>query len=247
MQDLEQLNAYRGQYDSDLRRSSLYFLRSSWRPRTEKLAARIIVLNGGGETQVESGRRTRIMEWVGSEILPHEPSLRAWLRRTLGPDDLEDVIQEAYCQISALDDVSHIRSGRAYLFTAARNIVLMRLRRARVVNIEAVAEIESLNILSDEPSAERVVIGRRELARVMGLIEGLPERCRRIFEMRKIEGLSQRQIAEAMGVPEHTVENDVARGVKLILRALAQDEQAADRKLTIEGEHERARDSRSDS
>ncbi len=125
--------------------------------------------------------------------------MRAWLRRTLDPEDLEDVIQETYCQIAGLKDVGHIRSGRAYFFTAARSIVLMRLRRARIVSIESVTEIESLNIVGDEPSPERVAAGRRELERVRRLIEGLPERCRRIFELRKIEGLPQREVAERLG------------------------------------------------
>src|SRR3546814_14985195 len=106
------------------------------------------------------------MAWVGREILPHEAAVRAWRRRTLDPNDLENVIQESYCQIASLKDVSHIRSGRAYFFTAARSIVLMRLRRARIVSIESVTEIESLNIVGDEPWPARIAARRRELDRV---------------------------------------------------------------------------------
>src|SRR3546814_10389750 len=85
------------------------------------------LLNGGAKTHVVNReKRAKIMAWVGKEILPHEADVRAWLRRTLDPEDLEDVIQETYCQIAALKDVGHIRSGRAYFFTAARSIVLMR-------------------------------------------------------------------------------------------------------------------------
>ena len=47
------------------------------------------------------------MAWVGREIMPHEADVRAWLLRTLDPDDLEDVIQETYCQIAGLKDVGH--------------------------------------------------------------------------------------------------------------------------------------------
>lgn len=57
---------------------------------------------------VNGDHRARIMAWVGSEVLPHEADVRAWLRRTLAPDDVEDVIQEAYCQIAGLRDVGHI-------------------------------------------------------------------------------------------------------------------------------------------
>lgn len=191
-------------------------------------------------------KRAQIMAWVGREILPHEADVRAWLRRTLDPDDLEDVIQEAYCQIAGLKDVGHIRCGRAYFFTAARTIVLMRLRRARIVSIESVTEIESLNIVGDEPSPERVAAGRRELDRVRRLIEGLPDRCRRIIELRKVEGLPQREVAERLGITEHVVENDVVKGLKLILQAIADGEQKAEQAMARTERDERARNSTSD-
>lgn len=195
---------------------------------------------------VNREKRARIMAWVGSEMLPHEADVRAWLRRTLDPDDLEDVIQETYCQIAGLKDVGHIRSGRAYFFTAARSIVLMRLRRARIVSIESVTEIENLNIVGEEPSPERIAGGRRELDRVRRLIEGLPDRCRRIFELRKIEGLPQREVAQRLGLAEHIVENDVTKGLKLILQAIADGEQKAEQAMTRTERDERARNSTSD-
>ncbi len=190
-----------------------------------------------------SGERLKIMTWVGSEVLPHEAALRARLRRSLAHDDVEDVIQEAYCRISRLDDVSHIRSGRAYLFTTARMLVVERIRRSRVVQIEALAEIDSLPVFGEEPSPERIAGGRRELARVRALIDALPERCRRIFQLRKVDGLSQREVAVAMGLPEHIVENDVAKGLKLILRAIEREDNAAEQALLGLESNERARDS----
>jgi len=195
---------------------------------------------------VENPNRLKIMNWVGSDVLPHEADVRAWLRRTLNPRDLEDVIQEAYCRISSLADVSHIRSGRAYLFTTARAVVLERLRRARIVSIETVTEIDALDIVHDEPSPERIAAGRRELARVKRLIEALPERCRKIFELRKIHGLSQCEVAHEMGVPEYTVENDVAKGLRLILKAIADGEETAERAWSSLEQNERTRDSRGD-
>ncbi|EHN76805.1 RNA polymerase sigma-24 factor, partial [Streptomyces coelicoflavus ZG0656] len=55
----------------------------------------------------------------------------------------------------------------------------------------------------------------------------LPDRCRRIFEMRRILGLSQREIARQLGVSENVVENEAARGLKAILAALAAEEAPA--------------------
>src|SRR3546814_11491784 len=62
--------------------------------KTENLPSCIVLLNGGAKTHVVNReKRAKIMAWVGKEILPHEADVRAWLRRTLDPEDLEDVIQ----------------------------------------------------------------------------------------------------------------------------------------------------------
>lgn len=183
--------------------------------------------------------RAEIIAFVGSQILPHEADVRAWLRRSGSPPaDVDDVVQETYCRLAALEAVSHIVSGRAYFFRTARNIAIARIRRARVVRIDCVTEIDALNVVDDEPSPERVVAGRRELARVRHLIEGLPERCRQVFTLRRIQGLSQREVAARLGVTENVVEAQAMRGLRLILRALAeatvQESPAGDR------DHDRA-------
>jgi RNA polymerase sigma factor (sigma-70 family) len=167
--------------------------------------------------------RAEIVAFVGSQILPHEADVRAWLRRTgsVSPD-IDDIVQEAYCRLAALDDVGHIGSGRAYFFRTARNIAIERIRRARIVRIDCVTEIDALNVVDDEPSPERIVAGRRELRRVQALIEGLPERCRQIFTLRRIHGLSQREVATRLGVTENVVEAQAIRGLRLVLRALSE-------------------------
>ncbi|EJL36098.1 RNA polymerase sigma factor, sigma-70 family [Caulobacter sp. AP07] len=173
-------------------------------------------------TQVKQSR-AEIVAFVGSQILPHEADVRAWLRRTGSlAADVDDIVQETYCRLAALETVSHIASGRAYFFRTARNIAIERIRRARIVRIDCVTEIDALNVVDDEPSPERVVAGRRELRRVQALIEGLPERCRQIFTLRRIHGLSQREVATRLGVTENVVEAQAMRGLRLVLRALSE-------------------------
>lgn len=164
----------------------------------------------------------QLIAWLGREILPHEADVRTWLGRSqLQWSEVEDVIQESYCRLSALKNVAHITNPRAYFFTVARNVVIDHLRRARVVRMETVAEIDNLNVPWDAPTPETIAGARQELERVSELIAHLPDRCRRIFVMRKIEGLSQREIAATLGVTETIVENDVVRGLRLILKAIA--------------------------
>lgn len=169
--------------------------------------------------------RARMVAWLGREILPHEASVRTWLRRSFAAaGDIDDILQETYCRLAALSTTDHIAEPRAYFFQAARSVALEQIRRARVVRIETVSEIEALDLALEDPSAERIVSGRRELERVRGLIAALPDRCRRIFEMRKIEGVPQREIARRLGVTEHVVENEAVRGLRAILAAMTEQD-----------------------
>lgn len=170
-------------------------------------------------------RRHEIVAWIGSEILPHEAEVRRWLGRRLASAQVDDVVQEAYCRLIALEGVSHIENGRAYLYMTVRSIIAAQVRRARIVRIDSVAEMAALNIIEDEPSPERVVWARRELDRVRALIEGLPERCRQVFILRRIEGISQREIASRLGISESTVESQAVRGLKIVLKAISEGDQ----------------------
>jgi len=169
-------------------------------------------------------RRDRIVAWVGAYILPHEGAVRAWLRRSLvSQDDIDDLIQEAYCRIAALDGVDHIDRPRSYFFQVVRMLLAEQFRRSRIVRIDAVAEMDSLAIASEQPSPEQAAGARGELARVQRLIAQLPDRCRRIFELRKVEGLPQREIARRLGITESVVENEAVRGLRLIMASIREE------------------------
>lgn len=168
--------------------------------------------------------RRDIVAWVGSNIVPHEADLCARLRRMSVPEqEICDIVQDAYLKISKLDSVAHIRNGRAYFFATARTVLLDRIRRERIVRIDSMTELEALSLADEDPGPERRVGARQELERVRRLIAALPDRCREIFELRRIQGVPQREISERLGVPEHTVEAQAIRGLKLILKAMANE------------------------
>lgn len=176
--------------------------------------------------------RQRIVTWVGMNIMPHEAAVRAWLRRfTRAPQDVDDLIQEAYCRIAALEDVSHIDRPDRYFFQIVRNLLGEQLRRARVVQFETVAEIDSGFGDYETPSPERAIAAESELTRVRRLIDALPERCRQILLLRKFEGLSQRDVARRLGVTEGVVENESVKGMRLIMQALRETEDDAGERI----------------
>lgn len=176
--------------------------------------------------------------------MPHEAKVRAWLKRSLvSPEDMDDLIQEAYSKLAKVEAYEQIAQPDGYFFGIVRNLLTDQRRRARVVRIDTVGNLSALNVASDEASPERVVAAKRELQRIRKLIAELPPRCRQIFELRKIEGVPQREIARRLKLTESVVENEGVKGMRLILKALA-DEQRETSRIVQSEEYDRSRNPR---
>ncbi|TDP72257.1 RNA polymerase sigma factor [Roseateles toxinivorans] len=156
--------------------------------------------------------------WLAANILPHEPALRAWLRRKQDlPIEADDLVQEAYATLASLNTVDHIHNPKAYLFQTAHSIALQQLRRDRVVSIVAIADVDELHLSIDTPGPEQQAASRQELRRVVEAIDSLPPQCGEVFRLRKVEGLSQREVAGHMGLAESTVEKHMGRAIRTLM------------------------------
>jgi RNA polymerase sigma factor (sigma-70 family) len=159
--------------------------------------------------------------WLGRQVLPHEPALRAWLsRRRLDGLEIDDVIQETYTRLISAESVSHVLDPRSYAFQTAGSVVIDHLRRMKVVSIASVPDLDYLEVVSEDPSPERQAIDRDELHRLAQAIAGLPPKVREVFTLRRVYGLSQREVAVKMSISESTVEKHMSRGFLILLERL---------------------------
>jgi RNA polymerase sigma-70 factor (ECF subfamily) len=152
--------------------------------------------------------------WFEEEVRPHESELRAYLRATFsGHVDIDDLVQETYARLLQAREQAPVRSTRAYLFTTARNAAFDIFRRRKIVAIDGIAEIDLLPVFEDRPGVAEAVAHDQELQMLAEAIQALPERCRRVLTLRKIHGLSHREIARQLGIAENTVNAQIAIGV----------------------------------
>ncbi len=155
--------------------------------------------------------------WFSEQVLPLEGALSAYLRRVWpDPDEIDDLRQEVYVRVYEAGLARRPPATNFFVFSVARNLLTDRLRRRRVVTIDLMADLESLNVFSDEMPADQALSGRQELARLQQALDGLPPKCREVFVLRKIEGLSQREAAERLGVTESTIEKQTGKAMRAL-------------------------------
>lgn len=160
--------------------------------------------------------------WFAEQVLPHEGALRGWLRvRYPQGLDIDDLVQEAFMRVVQAHAAGPIGAPKAFLFTTARNLALDHLRRRQIVAFESLAEREELSVLDDGPTAADATARRQEIELLTLAIQSLPERCRQVLTLRKIYGLPQKEIAAQLGISEHTVEAQVANGMRRCAEFLA--------------------------
>jgi len=152
--------------------------------------------------------------WFEEEVQPHEPALRAWLRaRFPSLWDVDDLIQETYERLFRAKRAGKIAQARPYLFAVARNAAASIYRRRKIIAIESVAEIEDFGVAEDKADAAETASREQELSMLAEAISGLPKRCRQVLTLRKLHGLSHREIAQKLGISENTVNAQAALGV----------------------------------
>ena len=159
--------------------------------------------------------------WFVSEILPLEGGLTRYLRRNWRDEaEIADLRQEVYVRVYDRALVGIPAQAKAFLFMTARNLLIDKVRRSRVVCIEAVSDIEAFEPTSDDLTPERIASAREELRRLQSALDLLPPRCREVVSLRKIEGMSQREVAARLGIREDTVEHHVGKAMRALAEAL---------------------------
>ncbi|KAF1723567.1 MULTISPECIES: RNA polymerase sigma factor [Pseudoxanthomonas] len=161
---------------------------------------------------------TEFDDWFVREVLVHERALSLFLQRSWPHrDEWHDLRQEVYARVYEAAGRTRPDAPKAFLFATARHLMTDRLRRSRVVSIEPVGDFESSNVyLIDEVSPERWTGTRQALKRVVEALDRLPDRCREVVWLRRVEELPQKDVASRLGISEKTVEKHLAKGMRLI-------------------------------
>jgi len=147
--------------------------------------------------------------------------LRRHLARILGNNtEAQDIAHDAYVRMYPVIEKQGAEKPEAMLYITARRLAFNRLKRRRIAPFAPEPPVEEVSA-SSSPGVVQQVMARQELQQLEQAIARLPEGCRAVLLLRKIELLSHQQIATRLGIAVSTVEKQHARPLRLLRTSLA--------------------------
>ncbi|MBU1375096.1 MAG: sigma-70 family RNA polymerase sigma factor [Alphaproteobacteria bacterium] len=138
----------------------------------------------------------------------------------------EDLIQDLYLKIAALDGGTDVRAPSALLYRMAANILVDHVRssqRSSRRNSDWRQETRTVmggEDVVDEPAADEVLAAKQRVRLLADAVAELPLQMRRAFRLHKLEGLSQAQTAQAMGVSVKMIEQHIQAAIRNLSQRL---------------------------
>jgi RNA polymerase sigma-70 factor (ECF subfamily) len=156
-------------------------------------------------------------DWFAREVLVHEALLVRYLARTWpNRDEIHDLRQETYIRVYEAARKARPHAPKSFLFATARHLMADRVRRSRIVSMETIGDLDVLNVPAEDVSSEQRLNARQELMQLARAFSVLPPKCREVVWLRRVDELSQKEVASRLNISEKTVESHVVKGTRML-------------------------------
>ena len=152
---------------------------------------------------------------VLSAFQTHQRALKRFIGRYLNSvQDIEDVTQEAFMRAYSAEKTTQVRQPKSFLFRIAKNVAISELRKKANQITDSIEEQSSTDVLVNEWSTEDEVMAQEKLDIHCEAVATLPPKCRQVYLLRKVYGLSHKEISAKLGIASSTVEKHLMKGVE---------------------------------
>lgn len=140
--------------------------------------------------------------------------LKKFLSRFLRvQQDIEDVAQEAYLRAYLSERREPIERPKPFLFRVAKNLALTRLSRQSKLITEYIEEADANLVIGSVAGIDEELELQERLGLYCEAIASLPEKCRQVVLLRKVQGLTHKDIGERMNLSISSVEKYLRQGI----------------------------------
>lgn len=127
--------------------------------------------------------------------------------------DIEDVAQEAYLRAYMAEQRESIDQPAPFLFRVAKNLALTRLSRKSRLITDYIEEADATVVAETAAGSDEELEAHECLGLYCEALASLPEKCRQVFLLRKVHGLSHKEIGERMNLSISSVEKYLRQGI----------------------------------
>jgi RNA polymerase sigma factor (sigma-70 family) len=123
------------------------------------------------------------------------PLMRYFAKRIREAFDVDDLVQEVFVRLLRQASIQAVQQVDSYVFQTAANVIRDRARRQAARHHHQHDELSEAAHPTDNLTPERVLLGGETLAVAIAALEALPANTRRVFVLRRYEGMRYEEIA----------------------------------------------------
>lgn len=146
-------------------------------------------------------------------FLSYSAKLRRVVSRIVRPEDIDDIVQDTFVRSYEADLKQEIKYARSYMLKTAKNLALNHIAKwDNKYNdsiddfSEPLAELKTQDFEAEFESKERFL----SFCQATNQLDAAVRKC---FILKKVYGLSQKEISKYLHISESTVEKHVAKGL----------------------------------
>ena len=129
------------------------------------------------------------------------------------PQEIEDVVQEAFVKVVEAQHQRDIQHPKSYMFQTVKNLALKQLDKSDYRLTDTVGDLLPESVLIETPTMEEQFESRQRFELFCRAVRQLPIKCQRVYILRRVYGFSQKEIAERMGISLKTVEAHLTKAI----------------------------------
>ena len=155
------------------------------------------------------------LHWAYSDLLPSIYRHTGYRRTAC------DVLHDALIRFAISSSPGRVEQPHAYLRTIVRNLLIdgyQEQTRFLPLVDEDSGEDHTLDQVA-APSTEHLIDMQQRLTILLNIIDHMPARCKEVFLLFRIDGLTQHDIAEKLGISVNMVQKHIMRAMLDLLEA----------------------------
>ncbi|MBK5000308.1 RNA polymerase sigma factor [Pseudomonas sp. S31] len=145
----------------------------------------------------------------------YDDLLQFLTRRMSDRQRAADVAQETYLKLAKIDEQAvTVLHARSFIFRVASNLAIDALRREQRLAASHEDSDSAGEVACPAPAPEATLLARERLQMLDEALLQLPDNARQALLLNRVEGLTQAQIAQRLGVSESMVAKYIGQALR---------------------------------